>query len=64
MGTKSHCHLDNRITDDEMRNHNVTQEKTDKFRTFSPVTDDLDVLRDDNIAQVGVAFPENFFFVC
>ena len=54
VDTNSHCHLDFQNTDDEMGNHNVTQEKNEKLQPLSPVTDGLEVLKDDNMAQVGL----------
>ncbi|CDP16011.1 unnamed protein product [Coffea canephora] len=61
VGTNSHCHLDFQNTHDEMGNHNVTQEKNEKLQPLSPVTDGLEVLKDDNMAQaIKKVLEENF----
>ncbi|KAL3521726.1 hypothetical protein ACH5RR_019875 [Cinchona calisaya] len=61
VGTKSYCDVDFQSTHDKMRNHTVTQEKTENFQFFSPLRDDLDVLRDDNMAQaIRKVLEENF----
>nr|XP_027077545.1 uncharacterized protein LOC113701209 [Coffea arabica] len=61
VGTNSHCHLDFQNTHDEMGNHNVTQEKNEKLQPLSPVTDGLEVLKDDNMVQaIKKVLEENF----